>query len=66
MNDRTCWECKHNKLGGSTLLGVCSILGELSADRVDSGCEQYEPKVVTSQEALFSLPYGNTSSFEDQ
>jgi len=48
-----CWSCKYQKIGGATLLGVCSWFAANGRDNkdipphiVDIGCKKFESKTL--------------------
>ena len=44
--DRSCWECLHNKIGGNTFLGRCQErnLKDIPPYVVDKGCKRWVSK----------------------
>ena len=44
-NKINCWNCKYQKIGGETLLGICLIKNkEISPLVVDKGCSKFTTK----------------------
>ena len=44
--DRSCWECLYNKIGGNTFLGRCNMrnLKDIPPHVVDKGCPRWKSK----------------------
>ena len=53
-NGNSCWQCKFQKLGGTTLFGICSWFSqngkmdkEIPSEKVEFGCKFFIPKMKT-------------------
>ena len=56
--DRSCWECLHNKIGGNTFLGRCKTrnLKDIPPHIVDKGCSKWISKFIKPESK--QLPLG--------
>jgi hypothetical protein len=59
-HEKSCWDCKYQNLGGSTLFGMCTWFShnrkkdkEIPTEKVDVGCKFFIPKMTNPS----SFPY---------
>lgn len=54
--ERSCWNCAYQQIGGDSFLGMCTFFShigkpnkEVPANVVDVGCKQWAPKATTAK-----------------
>ena len=55
--DKSCWECSYNKIGGDSFLGRCKVrsLEEIPPHIVDKGCSKWISKWKKVESKQLSL-----------
>ena len=55
--DKSCWECSNNKLGGTIFLGKCEErnLKHIPPNIVDKGCPRWRSKLKKVEPKQLSL-----------